>query len=173
VVKVKRSARGFGKVFKDGVVLEREARKGFFPEKVFSGKGKINHLRSPEVCLAISNPGPGFPVPLGNQGPENHEAHLLRIFIGKTPPCDDRLGAILKSPRVELRLEEGETASQSMSQLGIAESNRRQVEKDGSPDFLGGVDHPGRRSEAIKLGHILEAFLSGFQDGSESPERDP
>jgi hypothetical protein len=172
-VNVEKSAYGFGKVFKDGVVLERDARNGLFPEQVFSGKGEINQLRSSEVCPAISHPDPGLPVPLGNQGPENHEAHLLCISIGKTPPCDDRMGAILKSPWVELRLEEGETASQGMSQLGIAESNRRQVEKDGSPDFLAGVDHPGRRSEAIKLGHILEAFLSGFQDGSESPERDP
>jgi hypothetical protein len=153
--------------------LERDTRNRFLPEQVLSGKGEINHLRSLEVCPAISHPNPGLPVPLGNQGPENHEAHLLCIFIGKTPPCDERMGAILESPRVELRLEEGETASQGMNQLGIAESNRGQVEKDRSPDFLAGIENSGRRSEAIKVGHILEAFLSGFQDGSESPERDP
>jgi len=72
------------------------------------------------------------------------------------------MGAILEGTRIELRLEKGEAASQGMNQLGIAESNRGKIEKDRPAGFLAAVDQSWRRSEAVKLGHILESFPSGF-----------
>jgi hypothetical protein len=83
------------------------------------------------------------------------------------------MGTILESSRIELRLEKSEAAPQGMNQMGIAEFYRRKIEKDRPVGFLSVIDCPGRRSEAVKLGHILQAFLSGFHGGSESPERDP